>query len=85
MPTQNLELFDPVHAVLFSCLSLTDFYGGLCDLYKIVYLHMSWGWEGISTLIRRWSSFAQLVKMIYSAWVMGNEDYYLPGHKAGDR
>jgi radical SAM superfamily enzyme YgiQ (UPF0313 family) len=85
LTTQNLELFDLVHAVLPTRLSLAEFYREFCELYKIGYLHAGLGWEGLAAWIRRLSSFPQLCKMVRSALVMGNETYYLAGHKEGLR
>jgi radical SAM superfamily enzyme YgiQ (UPF0313 family) len=85
LTTQNLELFDLVHAVLPTRLSLAEFYREFCELYKIGYLHMGLGWEGLSALIRRLGSFPQVLKLMHSAWVMGDEAYYLAGHKESFR
>jgi len=84
LTTHNLELFDLVHAVLPTRLSLAEFYREFCELYKIGYLHMGLGWEGLSALIRRLGSFPQLWKMARSAWIMGDEAYYLAGHAKKD-
>lgn len=85
LTTQNLELFDFVHAVLPTRLSLEEFYREFCELYKIGYLHIGLGWEGLSALIRRFGSFPQFWKMTRSALVMGDEAYYLSGHKGNFR
>ncbi len=81
LTTRNLEVFDFVHAVLPTRLSLSDFYREFPNLYKIGYFHMRLGWEGLAAWIRRLGSFPQLWKMAKSASVMANETYYLAGHK----
>ena len=87
LTTQNLELFDFVHAVLPTRLNLKDFYREFSNLYKIGYLHAGLGWESFIALIRlarRLGSFPQLWKMARSAWIMGDEAYYLAGHAKKD-
>jgi len=81
LTTQNLELFDLVHAVLPTRLSLAEFYREFSNLYKTGYLHVGLGWEGLAAWMRRLGSFPQLWKMVRSALVMGDEAYYLAGHK----
>lgn len=81
LTTQNWELFDLVHAVLPTRLSLADFYREFCELYKIGYVHAGLGWESLAAMIRHLGSFPHLLKLMRSAWVMGDEAYYLAGHK----
>jgi len=81
LTTQNLELFDFVHAVLPTRLSLLDFYREFSNLYKLGYFHMGLGWEGLAAWVQRLGSFLHLWKIAKSAWVMANETYYLAGHK----
>jgi radical SAM superfamily enzyme YgiQ (UPF0313 family) len=85
LTTQNLELFDLVHAVLPTRLSLAEFYREFSKLYKTGYLHLGLGWEGLAAWIRRLGSFPQLWKMVRSALVMGDETYYLAGHTKNSR
>ena len=58
-----------------------EFYREFSNFYKTGYLHVGLGWEGLAAWIRRLGSFPQLWKMVRSALVMGDETYYLAGHK----
>jgi radical SAM superfamily enzyme YgiQ (UPF0313 family) len=81
LTTQNLELFDFVHAVLPTRLNLRDFYREFSDLYKSGYLYRGLGWKAFAFWVRKLISFLHLLRMIRSFWVMGNVSYYLSGHK----
>lgn len=79
---QNLELFDLVHVLLPTKLSLEEFYREFSSLYRTGYLHWGkLGWDFFTFWFRRLVSFYQLLKMIKPAWAMGNAKYYLSGHK----
>lgn len=82
--TKNWELFDAVHAVLPTKLSLKEFYQEFSKLYKIGYSRLGLGWDGLAALVKavgRWDSLAQFWRMIRAAHIMANEAYYLAGHK----
>ncbi len=81
LTTQNLELFDMTHAVLPTRLSLAEFYREFSKLYKIGYLNIGLGWDGLKAWMRKIDSFHQLWKVMRTAMVMGDGTYYLTGHK----
>lgn len=82
LTSRNLELFDLVHALLPTKLSLEDFYSEFSDLYRTGYLRGGKiVWDFFSFLVRRLVSLYELLKMLRSAWAMGNAKYYLSGHK----
>ena len=79
--SQNLELFDLAHCVLPTRLSLEDFYHEFSALYKTGYLQMGTWWQDIKDYAMRLTFFPQLLRIMKSAWAMGNTKYYLSGHK----
>jgi radical SAM superfamily enzyme YgiQ (UPF0313 family) len=81
LTTENLELFDCVHAVLPTRLSLPDFYHEFCDLYRTGYPHMRLGWDGLAAWVRRLDLFPHFFMVMRSAGAMGNEDFFLSGHQ----
>lgn len=83
LTTKNWELYDAVHTVLPTKLSLKEFYREFSKLYKISYPRLDLGWHGLRALaksIGQWDSFVQFWNMIRAAHTMATESYYLVGH-----
>lgn len=86
LTTTNYELFDLLHAVLPTRLSLPEFYRELAKLYRSAYLGQLANWAStagalIAGLVRGQLSLSRVKDSILAGWHLFNPRSYLAGHE----